>query len=195
ISGEDAFFLHDTLGFPIDLTREIAEERARSVDLDGFRTLMDEQRSRALEARKTAGASTTSTDVYRELLEEVGPTEFTGRQGYETMGAKVRGLVVDGDRVTEATDGEVELVLDRTPFYAEAGGQVGDTGVITTDAGARVRVEDARYGLPDLVVHVGRVERGSIAEGDAVTACIDGDRRDRIRRNHTATHVLHWSLH
>ena len=192
ITGDDAFFLHDTLGFPIDLTREIAEERAHRVDLDGFRARMEEQRRRAVEARR-ASTVATPTDAYRTLMDG-GATDFTGRQEYETSGATVLGVLVDGQRVERATEGDVEIVLDRTPFYAESGGQVGDTGVITSENGAVMRVLDTRYGLPELVVHVGQIEGGAIAEGDQVTAGIDGDRRDRIRRNHTATHVLHWAL-
>jgi alanyl-tRNA synthetase len=196
VSGDDAFFLHDTLGFPIDLTREIAEERGRAVDAAGFAALMEEQRARAKEAHRAVGGKTDAAiDLYRELLEEVGPTEFTGRQEYETVGAKVRALVMGGERLARADAGEpVDVVLDRTPFYAESGGQVGDTGVLDTLGGARVRVTDTQYGLPGLVVHRGRVEHGTLTEGDEVTAALDGARRDAIRRNHTATHVLHWAL-
>jgi alanyl-tRNA synthetase len=198
VTGDDAFFLHDTLGFPIDLTREIAEERGRAVDLDGFRARMAEQRARAQEAHKAAGgaAGGAPLELYRELLDEVGSTDFTGRREYETAGAKIRGLLARGERVTHASEGEpVDIVLDRTPFYAESGGQVGDTGVIENASGARVRVLDTQYGLPGtLVVHRGEVERGTISEDDEVTVRIDGARRDRIRRNHTATHVLHWAL-
>ena len=196
ISGEDAFFLHDTLGFPIDLTREIASERSRAVDLDGFRERMDEQRTRALGAHRAASESDgASSAVYRELLDDSGPTEFTGRQEYVTVGVLVRGLVVDGRRVASVTEGQsVEVILDRTSFYAESGGQVGDTGTLRTAGGAELRVLDTRYGAPELVVHRCEVTSGAITEGDEVTACIDGMRRDRIRRNHTATHVLHWAL-
>jgi alanyl-tRNA synthetase len=196
VGGEEAFYLHDTLGFPIDLTREIADERGRAVDIAAFEVLMQEQRARAQEAhRAAAGRNTTPVAIYRQVLEEVGPTEFTGRQEYETVGAKVRALVLDGARAGEAGDGaDVWVVLDRTPFYAESGGQVGDTGVLEAHTGARVHVIDTQYGLPGLVVHRGEVEQGTIAEGDEVTAAIDGPRRDAIRRNHTATHILHWAL-
>ena len=195
VSGDDAFFLHDTLGFPIDLTREIAAERSHTVDFDRFRARMEEQRTRALDAHKAAGGRATApVDVYRELLDETGPTEFTGRQEYETAGATVRGLIIGGQRVTEASDGTVGVVLDRTPFYAESGGQVGDTGTITTAGGAVLFVVDTQFGLPDLIVHWTEIERGTVADGEDVTASIDGERRDRIRRNHTATHVLHWAL-
>jgi len=195
VSGDDAFFLHDTLGFPIDLTREIAAERSHTVDFDGFRARMEAQRTRALDAHKAGGGRAAApVDVYRELLDVAGPTEFTGRQEYETVGATVRGLIVDGQRVPEASSGTAGVVLDRTPFYAESGGQVGDTGTITTAGGAVLRVVDTQFGLPGLIVHWTEIERGAVAYGESVTASIEGERRDRIRRNHTATHVLHWAL-
>jgi alanyl-tRNA synthetase len=203
IDGKDAFFLHDTLGFPIDLTREIAGEQGRGVDLDGFEARMAEQRARALEAHRAVGTgSRGSTEVYRELLDEIGPTEFTGRTELETV-AKVRGLLHDGSRVASVgaqdagtDDGRtrVDVVLDRTPFYAESGGQVGDAGVITTDEGAVIDVLDTQYGLPDLIVHHCAVSEGTIREGTECTARVDAVRRDRVRRNHTATHLLHWAL-
>ena len=197
VTGDDAFFLHDTLGFPIDLTREIAEERGRTVDVDGFHALMQEQRTRAKEAHKAAGGKGEGApiELYRELTDELGPTDFTGRQEYETVGAKVRALIGGRDRLAQAGEGTaVSVVLDRTPFYAESGGQIGDTGVIATSTGARVRVDDTQYGLPGLVLHRGEVVEGTIAEGDEAVARIDGARRDAIRRNHTATHILHWAL-
>jgi alanyl-tRNA synthetase len=198
VSGADAFFLHDTLGFPIDLTREIAEERGRTVDLAGFESAMEEQRARAQQAHKEAGGKGAApVELYRELLAEIGATEFTGRQEYETKGATVAGIAAGGERAGRAdtSDHIVDVVLDRTPFYAEAGGQIGDTGTITTlDGRVEVQVDDTQYGLPGLVLHRGRVVRGELREGDEVLAAIDGERRDRIRRNHTATHVLHWAL-
>jgi alanyl-tRNA synthetase len=197
VSGDDAFFLHDTLGFPIDLTREIAEERGRSVDVEGFHARMQEQRTRAKEAHKAAGGKGEGAplELYRELADELGPTDFTGRQEYETVGAKVRALIGGRERLAQAGEGTaVSVVLDRTPFYAESGGQVGDTGEIETSTGARVRVDDTQYGLPGLVLHRGVVVEGTIAEGDEAVARIDGQRRDAIRRNHTATHILHWAL-
>ncbi|HEX5614054.1 MAG TPA: alanine--tRNA ligase [Acidimicrobiia bacterium] len=196
VSGDDAFFLHDTLGFPIDLTREIASERGHAVDLDGFAARMQEQRVRAQTAHKEAGGTAAvPLELYRELLDEVGATEFTGRQEYESR-ARVGALVLGGARIGHATTGaRIQVVLDRTPFYAESGGQVGDTGTIVTDRGARIVVHDTQYGLPGtLVVHDGEVTDGEVFEGDDVTAHIDGARRDAIRRNHTATHVLHWAL-
>ena len=201
VTGDDAFFLHDTLGFPIDLTREIAGERGRGVDLDGFQERMAAQRTRAKEAHagtaRGGGAADAGVtrELYRELLDEVGATDFTGRQEYETDGAKVRAIVGGGERRAVAAAGDtVSVVLDRTPFYAESGGQVGDTGVLETAEGGRIRITDTQYGIPGLVLHAGTVEAGTLAEGDTVVARIDGDRRDAIRRNHTATHVLHWAL-
>jgi alanyl-tRNA synthetase len=196
VNGDDAFFLHDTLGFPIDLTREIASERNRRVDHDGFQSRMAEQRARAKEAHKAAGGRDDAPlELYRELLEEVGPTEFTGRQEYETVGATVKALVGGHERLAQADAGTtLAVVLDRTPFYAASGGQIGDTGVLETGDGARVRVTDTQYGLPGLVIHLGVVEAGTLTDGAELVARIDGERRDAIRRNHTATHVLHWAL-
>jgi alanyl-tRNA synthetase len=198
VSDEQAFFLHDTLGFPVDLTREIAEEHGRRVDYDGFRRRMEEQRARAREAVKAEGGRESApVELYRELVDDYGATEFTGRQEYETTDAKVLALVAGGERLAQASEGsKVDVVLDRTPFYAEAGGQVGDTGTLTTSDGrTQLRVLDTQYGIPgSLVLHRAEVARGELAEGDGVTAKIDAERRDRIRRNHTATHVLHWAL-
>jgi len=194
VSGEDAFFMHDTLGFPIDLTREIAEERGRAVDLAGFEERMAAQRTRAQDAHKASALrGDAPVDAYRAIFDETGPTEFTGRQEYVTTGAKVRALLRNGEPVPSAAGGRVEVVLDRTPFYPESGGQVADTGTIATED-AEVRIDDTQFGVPELIVHRGEVVRGEISEGDEVTAAIDGERRDRIRRNHTATHVLHWAL-
>src|SRR5690242_15128204 len=198
VSGERAFFLHDTLGFPVDLTREIAEERGRRVDYDGFRARMEEQRSRAREAiHAEGGKKSAPVELYRELVDDFGETDFTGRHEYETTDAKVLALVGGGERLAQAGEGaQVDVVLDRTPFYAEAGGQVGDTGTLATgDGRAQLRVLDTQYGIPgSLVLHRAEVARGELAEGDSVTAAIDSERRDRIRRNHTATHILHWAL-
>ncbi len=198
VSGEQAFFLHDTLGFPVDLTREVAAERNRAVDLAGFDARMTEQRERAKEAAREAGGKANApVELYRELLDTAGVTEFTGRREYTTTGAQVLAIIRGNERIARAEAGElVDVVLDRTPFYAESGGQVGDTGVLAGEGSsdALLDVTDAQYGLTGLVIHRAAVSEGSIAEGDRVTAQINGERRDRIRRNHTATHVLHWAL-
>jgi alanyl-tRNA synthetase len=195
VSGDDAFYLHDTLGFPIDLTREIAEERGRAVDLTGYDTRMAEQRARAKEAHKATAPGDVAAEL-RDVLDTHGATEFTGRQEYVTPGARVLALLVNGRRVERAdADDDVDVVLDRTPFYAEAGGQVGDTGALaTSDGRAQLEVIDTQYLLPGLVGHRARVVAGPVAVGDELIARIDAERRDRIRRNHTATHVLHWAL-
>ncbi len=195
VGGADAFFLHDTLGFPIDLTREAAAEHGREVDLAGFEERMAAQRARGRAAADEAGAHEGASGIWRELLDEHGPTEFTGRRELVSKG-RALGLVVDGSVADEAASGTaVEVVLDRTPFYAESGGQVGDTGTITTLAGALLDVRDTRYGIPGaVVVHECVVREGAIQAGDELQAEVDAERRDRIRRNHTATHVLHWAL-
>jgi alanyl-tRNA synthetase len=197
VTGDRAFFLHDTLGFPIDLTREIAGERERTVDLDGFTARMQEQRTRARDALKAEGGSAAApVELYRELLDDHGPTEFTGRQEYVTEGARVIGIIAAGERLGRADTGaEVDVLLDRTPFYAESGGQVGDTGTLSGPDGLVVRVLDTVYAIPGtLTLHRARVESGELDEGAEVVAAIDGERRDDIRRNHTATHILHWAL-
>ena len=197
VTGDRAFFLHDTLGFPIDLTREIAGERDRTVDLDGFAVRMEEQRTRARDALKAEGGSAAApVELYRELLDEHGPTEFAGRQEYVTEGARVIGIVAAGERLGRAGAGaEVDVFLDRTPCYAESGGQVGDSGTITGEGGLVARVLDTTYAIPGtLTLHRVRIESGELDEGASVTAAIDGERRDDIRRNHTATHILHWAL-
>jgi alanyl-tRNA synthetase len=159
---------------------------------------MEEQRTRAREAVKADGGQESAPiELYRELVDDFGETEFTGRNEYETTDAKVLALVAGGERLAQADEGaKVDVVLDRTPFYAEAGGQVGDTGTLATgDGRTQLRVLDTQYGIPgSLVLHRAEVVRGELAEGDSVTATIDAERRDRIRRNHTATHVLHWAL-
>jgi alanyl-tRNA synthetase len=178
IGGQVAFLLHDTHGFPLELTREIGLERGHDVDLAGFDTEMAEQRRRAKEARKDAGHG--GGELWAELAESFGPTEFVGRD-HDDVQATVLALTEDS------------IVLDRTPFYAESGGQVGDTGWISGPTG-RVEVLDTIYGAPGLVRHrIGPVE-GDLEVGQQVTAAIDVERRDAIRRNHTATHLLHWAL-
>ncbi|MEJ5254655.1 MAG: alanine--tRNA ligase [Acidimicrobiales bacterium] len=184
LPGSVAFLLHDTHGFPLELTQEIAAERGVTVDEEGFLAEMAEQRRRAKEARRAEGGDELA-ERFAELLEQFGPTEFTGREEYES---KARVLAV-----LDEPDGGVSIVLDRTPFYAESGGQVGDTGTITAETG-RAEVVDTVYGAPGLIRHRARILEGEIGPGKEVTAAIDGERRDAIRRNHTATHLLHWAL-
>nr|MDQ3354037.1 alanine--tRNA ligase [Actinomycetota bacterium] len=184
LSGAVAFKLHDTFGFPLEVTEEVAAERGATVDRAGFDSAMVEQRTRGKESRKGAPADA-AVEAYRELVEQFGTSEFTGRAENET---KARVLAVIGSE-----DDHVEVFLDRTPFYAESGGQVGDTGTITTETGV-VEVLDTIYALPGLHRHTVRLVEGEIRPGQEALAGIDVDRRQAIRRNHTGTHLLHWAL-
>jgi len=191
LAGPVAFRLHDTYGFPIELTAEIAAEAGVEVDRAGFEAAMADQRARAREAAGRGGPATDTT-AYRQVLEAHGPTTFTG---YDEASSTATVLAVL-EAPSTATNGEgsgVEIVLDRSPFYAEAGGQVGDTGTIATPTGA-AQVTDTTYGLPGLVIHHARLTEGTIAPGQGATAAIDAGRREAIRRNHTGTHLLHWAL-
>jgi alanyl-tRNA synthetase len=186
LPGSTAFTLHDTYGFPLELTEEITGERGVEVDKEGFAAEMTEQRRRAKEARKGVGVEPEQLEAYREVVEQFGITEFVGYANDGFEGARVLAVI-------PAADDTVEVFLDRTPFYAESGGQVGDTGTITTDTG-EVEVLDTTFALPGLRRHTAKVVRGSITPGQEATAVIDGERRAAIRRNHTGTHILHWAL-
>ncbi|MGH4030554.1 alanine--tRNA ligase [Actinomycetota bacterium Odt1-20B] len=194
LSGDKAFLLHDTWGFPIDLTLEMAAEQGLSVDEDGFRRLMKEQRERAkadAQAKKTGHAD---LHAYREIADNSGATDFTGYTLTENE-ATIVGLLVNGVPSPAATEGdEVELVLDRTPFYAEGGGQIGDTGRVRTDSGAVVEVRDVQKPVPGVHVHKGVVQVGEITVGAPVWATIDSHRRRAIARAHSATHLTHQAL-
>jgi alanyl-tRNA synthetase len=196
VSGDEAFFLHDTLGFPIDLTREIAEDAGKQVDLEGFQKALKEQSERSRSAQKdTTVTKTDASETYKKVFDDNGATLFTGRDEYETAGAKVLAILNgQGEAVESLDSGEAYIVLDKTPFYAESGGQIGDTGVLVGN-NASIKVNDTQYGIAGTIyVHETTIESGTISVGDSVTAQIDGIRRDRIRRNHTATHILHWAL-
>lgn len=193
LSGHIAFTLHDTYGFPIELTSEICKEQGIGVDFDGFEKEMKEQKERA-RAAAPGDAWKTGVDIFADIKAALGPTEFLGYSDDEDT-ATVKAIVSDGASVDRAQTGStVEIVLDRTPFYAEMGGQVGDTGYITSEDGLKVHVTDTQAPEKGLHVHQGKVEAGAIAVGDEVVASIDVMRRERIRRNHTATHILHWAL-
>ncbi len=185
IGGEVAFALHDTHGFPVELTEELARDAGVEVDRAGFDAAMAEQRRRARAAARTVRAGDEA--VYRALLESEGPTPFVGRapEQYETP-ARIVAVLGGG------AEGVVEIFLDRTPFYAEAGGQVGDTGTIVTESGI-ADVSDTVYAVPGLVAHRATVS-GDVVAGQDALATIDGERREAIRRNHTATHLLHAAL-
>jgi alanyl-tRNA synthetase len=194
LAGAQAFQLHDTYGFPIDLTLEIAQEQGLAVDQEGFRRLMADQRSRAkadAQARKTGHLD---LSAYRSVLDAGGPVQFTGYQEV-TRESRVRALIGGGGTsVPVATEGDlVELVLDTTPFYAEGGGQQSDTGVINVGAG-RLEVVDVQQPIPGLIVHKARVLSGEVRTGEAGFAEIDVTRRKAISRSHTATHLIHQTM-
>jgi alanyl-tRNA synthetase len=187
--GQAAFLAHDTYGFPVDLTVELAREKGLEVDTATFERLMEEQRARARAAAKGGPEE----QALVELAREAGRTEFLG---YERLDAEARvvGMVADGRRVESAGEGTaVELVLDRTPFYAEGGGQVGDAGTIQAGSGT-IQVEDTVGAPGDTVAHRGRVSKGEVRVGEEVQALVDPDRRAATARSHTGTHVLHWTL-
>ncbi|MEU7764615.1 alanine--tRNA ligase [Nocardia sp. NPDC049190] len=192
IAGSDAFTLHDTYGFPIDLTLEMAAEAGLSVDEEGFRALMAEQRKRAKEdaqARKHAHADLT---IYKELVDR-GATEFTGFDEL-TSEATVLALIADGVRVPTVTAGrDVEVILDRSPLYAESGGQIADRGSITA-AGLKLRVNDVQKIAKKLWVHKTTVEQGQITEGDVVLAQADPAWRRGATQGHSGTHMVHAAL-
>jgi alanyl-tRNA synthetase len=185
LAGAVAFRLHDTYGFPLELTLEVAGERGVEVDRAGFEEAMDAQRRLGQKAA-ASGAAGVPADAderkaaYRAILDAHGPDRFTG---YEEQETAARVVAVMGE----------EIFLDRTPFYAEAGGQIGDTGTITGPTG-RAEVLDTTYALPGLHRHTVRVVEGEIVAGQEVTAAVDSARREAIRRNHTGTHLLHWAL-
>ena len=193
LSGEVAFLLHDTYGFPIDLTREIAANAGHVVDMDAFDAAMTEQRERA-RASANRDAWGNAQSIWVALSDRLDETVFDGYDNNELSGVRVVALVQDGQEVESAAAGsEVEVVLDRTPFYAEMGGQVGDTGKLTAP-GLYVHVTDTKHRDGGLESHVGVVEEGTISVGDSVSATIDAGRRELIRRNHTATHLLDAAL-
>ena len=192
LSGSVAFTLHDTYGFPFELTCEICAEQGIQVDEEGFNVEMEAQRQRARDARKD-DAWDLGADVYAALLEELGEPEFTG-YAQDSNEATVKAIVVEGERVSSAAAGtEVCVVLDKTPFYGEMGGQVGDTGTITAE-GLEVEVLNTVKPEAGLPVCKGVVKAGTLEEGATVTAAIDALRRARIARNHTATHILQKAL-
>jgi len=188
VAGDVAFELHDTYGFPVEVTREVAAERGVGVDEEGFASLMAEQRRRARAAARRDGSAGPNAEAYRELREQFGETVFVGDQEDEAT-ARVLAVLPD----SEGREAHVELVFDRTPFYAEGGGQVGDTGHMRSDTGS-ARVLDTTRGTPGLTRHHAVVEEGAFLPGQQVQARIDTERRNAIRRNHTGTHLLHWAL-
>ena len=191
LSADTAFKLHDTYGFPFDLTLEMAREQGLGVDEVGFRKLMNEQRDRAKADAKAKKSGHTDLTEYRAIVDKSGTSKFVG---YENISAEatITGVLVDGKSVAEANIGaEIEITLDRTPFYAEGGGQLADGGKIQLSNGAVIQVEDVQSPLPGLIVHRGSVVSGVVKSGAPVVADIDLERRLAISRAHTATHMVH----
>ena len=183
ISGGDAFLLHDTFGFPIDLTREVAAERGLEVDEQGFKAAMAEQKER----------SRRELPSHWTLAKDLPKSEFTGYKDLATQ-TSIVALRKDGNPVAGAVEGEdIEVFLERTPFYAESGGQIGDTGTLTT-AGGLLRVEDTKKPADGVIAHLGSVLTGEVKVGEAATASVDSARRRQIARHHSATHLLHKAL-
>jgi alanyl-tRNA synthetase len=191
LPGEDVFKLHDTYGFPFDLTLEMAREEGLSVDEDGFRRLMKEQKDRAKADAKAKKSGHTDVSVYRSIADKSGKTEFLGYSNISSE-SKLTGILVDGVGVASAVEGDdVEIILNRTPFYAEGGGQLADGGTITLGNGAVIEIDDVQSPVPGVSVHRGRVLNGTVEVGTDALAEIDSERRAAISRAHTATHMVH----
>jgi alanyl-tRNA synthetase len=193
LSGEIAFRLYDTYGFPLDLTEDVLRGQGRKVAVEGFERAMARQREEARKSWIGSGEAATEA-VWFALREELGATEFLG---YETENAEgvVLAIMRKGTRVAQAALGDdVALIVNQTPFYAESGGQVGDTGIVFSAGGAELAVRDTVKKAGDLCVHLGNVTRGVLKEGDAVELRVDGRRRRQLRANHSVTHLLHEAL-
>jgi alanyl-tRNA synthetase len=191
LAADTVFKLHDTYGFPFDLTLEMAREQGLGVDEVGFRKLMNEQRDRAKADAKAKKSGHTDLTEYRAIVDKSGTSKFVGYENITTE-AKLTGLLFDGKRVSEVNAGsEIEVTLDRTPFYAEGGGQLADSGQIKLANGAVIEIDDVQIPLPGLFVHRGKVVSGVVNNGAQVVADIDLERRLAISRAHTATHMVH----
>lgn len=191
LSADTAFKLHDTYGFPFDLTLEMAREQGLGVDEVGFIKLMNEQRDRAKADAKAKKSGHTDLTEYRAIVDKFGTTKFLGYENITTE-AKLTGVLVNGKMTSEVNAGsELEIMLDRTPFYAEGGGQLADSGVIKLASGAIVKIDDVQTPVPGLFVHRGSVVSGVVKSGESVVAEIDLQRRLAISRAHTATHMVH----
>ena len=191
LPGAEVFKLHDTYGFPFDLTLEMAREEGLEVDEEGFRRLMNEQRDRAKADSKAKKSGHTDLSEYKKIADGTGASTFVGYTHNESESV-INGILVDGISVASAISGQdVEIVLDRTPFYAEGGGQLADGGRITLANGAFIEIEDVQTPVNGLSVHRGRVISGEVSTGSKALAAIDLERRNAISRAHTATHMVH----
>ena len=191
LGGEEVFKLHDTYGFPYDLTLEMAQEVGLQIDSDGFQRLMKEQKDRAKADARAKKSGHTDLSQYKQIADGSGLSTFLGYTHTEAEG-KINGLLVDGVISQSAKSGdEVEVILDRTPFYAEGGGQLADAGIIKLANGAIIEIDDVQAPVNGLSVHRGRVISGEISVGQDALATVDQERRDAISRAHTATHMVH----
>jgi alanyl-tRNA synthetase len=195
IPGEEFFALYDTLGLPLDQIAAAAHQAGLTLEMDGFRRELEGQRERARAAWK-GGGDPAAIQAYRDLASAGIGSEFLGYESLSVEGARVLALLSGGRRVSEVTEAgtAVEVVLDRTPFYSESGGQIGDTGTMTTRAGARLRVLDTFSPAPGLAVHRAEIEHGGLETGDEVDARVDAETRGDTMRHHTGTHLLHAAL-
>ncbi|MFP6759205.1 MAG: alanine--tRNA ligase, partial [Alphaproteobacteria bacterium] len=193
LPGEVAFKLYDTYGFPLDLTEDALREQGRTVERAGFDAAMERQKATARASWAGSGEAATEA-VWFDIREAAGATEFLGYAAPEAE-AKVVALVVDGASVETTARGQsVAIITNQTPFYGESGGQMGDTGVLGGEASLQVRIDDTAKKLGDLHVHMGEVQEGTLAVGDVVHLAVNADRRAALRRNHSATHLLHAAL-
>ncbi len=193
LPGKAAFKLYDTFGFPLDLTQDALRREGRDVDVEGFETAMQAQRAAARAAWAGSGDTADET-LWFDLRTQHGATEFLGYIHDEAEGV-VQAIISDGKCVDKASAGDkVEIIVNQSPFYAESGGQVGDAGVITSDNGVAITVDDVQKRAGALFSHISRVEKGEISVGDAVLLSIDVERRARIRANHSVTHIAHAAL-
>ena len=193
LPGQVAFKLYDTFGFPLDLTQDVLKSSQRTVDLDAFQTAMAAQKAAARAAWSGSGEAK-NEQIWYDLHEEFGATEFLGYEATEAEGI-IQVILKDGQRVDQATSGEeIALLANQTPFYAEAGGQIGDQGRIGTASGAEMVITDTVKHGGSLHIHIGKITKGTIAPGEAIKLTVDGDRRTLIRANHSATHLLHAAL-
>ncbi len=193
LAGEAAFKLYDTYGFPVDLTEDALRRDGFALDMDGFDAAMAEQKERARANWAGSGDAGAET-IWFDVLNETAPTDFIGYV-HERADGQITALVVDGARTPEAGPGsEVSFVANQTPFYAESGGQTGDAGTAVTEDGAKITIRDTKKGAGKLHVHHGVVEEGTLKKGDVITLSVDSERRAQIKRNHSATHLLHAAL-
>ncbi|WP_089720203.1 alanine--tRNA ligase, partial [Candidatus Entotheonella palauensis] len=194
ITGQEAFKLYDTFGFPIDLAEEVAEDASMQLDRDSFEAVLEATRQQARETWKGSGEVQVAP-VYQEVFQRLGASQFTGYDQVERTEA-IAALIVDGHEAEQASEGQtVELVFAQTPFYGESGGQVGDQGqLLAPEDGVEIEITDTQKPLSDLIVHNGIVKHGSVKPGMPMQLRIDHERREAIRKNHTATHLLHAAL-